>query len=670
MNYRTTAIYKNRRTILRALKQHQIIIIESPTGSGKSTCLPLILHEKGVTKKGIIGVTQPRRIATLSLGEFIAKQIKTTIPGLVGYKMRFEDCTNQQTRIKIMTDGTLLQEMKADHSLSAYKVIIIDEAHERSLTIDFILGILKRIAAVRSDLKIIISSATINPEFFAKYFNDAPIISIKTKSYPVEIQYQQHAKRAIMAEQAVGHIIKKRMQDNEEGDILVFLQGEQNIKKCFMQLQRSSFSKHLVIYPLYGRLSKEEQETAVYDTVPPDKTKVILATNIAETSLTIDNIRVIIDSGLFKIHRYNTVNRTFALNEIPISQSSATQRAGRAGRQQAGTCYRLYTEKDLTSRKQFTTPEIIRTDLSEVVLRMAEIGIKDFEQFDFISQPNKKDIHAAVEILKNLDALDKKRNLTEIGNKMLEFPLIPRHGRILLEAMMHYPNVLSEILIVISFLTSQSPYLIPIGEEAEARRAHRIFSDQRGDFYSVINIFNSFTETSNPARFCTNYYFDSRILNDIVNARQQLEDICIEFGSHIGKGGSTKDLHSALARGLFDFICIRHRGIQYCTTAVQNVFIHPGSVLFGKNPEVFLAGEIVYTTKMYARSNGVLDAAWLPEISPELHKLFTSLQKRTDSKKAPQGKLHADRKKEGTSKIKKEAANKSRRNRRNDKKSS
>ena len=394
-DFSSLPVYRHRKDILNALEKNQTIIVESPTGSGKTTQIPLILKEAGYDSSGIIGITQPRRIAAMSVCEFIRKQIDDA-GAYCGYKMRFADTTGPDTRIKIMTDGILLQEVKLDKTLSRYSVIMVDEAHERSLNIDFILGLLKEIAEKRPDLKIIISSATINAESFSEFFSGAPIISIDSRPYDVEVRYEP----AILSRDTefiywakVSEIVRKTVDENN-GDILIFLPGEAEIKACIAELEITPFSGLLQIYPLYGRLSKEEQERVFTPTLP-GKCKVVVSTNIAETSLTIDGIRTVIDSGMVKVNFYNQRNFTSALLPLPISKASADQRKGRAGRTAPGICYRLYTETSYDVRPQYSEEEILHSDLAEVVLRMSELEIYNTDSFPFITPPKKSAMKSA-----------------------------------------------------------------------------------------------------------------------------------------------------------------------------------------------------------------------------------------------------------------------------------
>ncbi len=461
LDYKSLPVYEQKQRILDTLKTNQVIIVQSPTGSGKTTQIPVILHEAGYSDNGIIAVTQPRRIAALSVSEFISKQLGTSYPGLVGYKMRFEDKTDLTTRIKIMTDGILLQEMKLDPMMKKYSVIMVDEAHERSLNIDFVLGLLKRILKVRPDLKIIVSSATMNAEKFSTYFDGCPIVTIDTITYPVTVIYDPPtipaSTNTLTAEEAllskISNTIDRILYNRTEGDILIFLPGEKAIKDCINKLYRTPYSRKIQIIPLYGRLPKEEQEK-VFDPAPFGRKKVIISTNIAETSVTIDGITSVIDSGLAKLNFYSPRTYTSSLIETPVSKASCNQRRGRAGRTQPGTCYRLYPRKDYDTRESYTIEEIFRTDLSEVVLRMAELGITDFETFDFISQPPKEAIRGAVETLRMLKAINPDNTLSSIGNLMVLFPLPPRVSRIIVESILKYPEVMEEVLIAAAFLST------------------------------------------------------------------------------------------------------------------------------------------------------------------------------------------------------------------------
>ncbi len=620
MNPKELPVYKEKNRILKCLEENQVIIVESPTGSGKTTQIPLILHEAGYTARGMVGVTQPRRIATLSVCDYIAKQIGTKVPGLVGYKMRFEDRTVPETHMKVMTDGTLLQEMKNDPMLRQYQVIMVDEAHERSLNIDFILGLLKGILAERPDFKVIISSATINAAVFSQYFDQAPVLTIETPVFPVAMVYDPPS---VMAEpdrlvEKIVQIVERVVNDRRKGDVLVFLSGEKIIKDTIAALSTCSVSRKLLLQPLYGRLSKEEQER-IFIRTPFGKTKVVVSTNIAETSVTIDGITTVIDSGLAKLNFYNPKTFTSSLIETEISQASANQRRGRAGRTQPGTCYRLYPKESFSGRPLFTREEIYRTDLAEVVLRMAELEIRDFQSFDFISPPGRKGIIGAVDTLKLLDALDNDNRLTTIGKMMTPFPLMPRHARMIVESIMQYPEVLRETLIAASFLSTNSPYLLPQGEELEARKAHHHFRDKRGDFVAYLRLFDAFLNAGDRTAFCKRFYLEERTMMELVNIQGQLEEIVSDkMGVPVLEGGELDNYLCACARGLIQFVCISSGRGSYKSLTADRILIHPGSTMFRENPAYIVAGEVVRTSQTYARSVSPMTRALVSRTSESL----------------------------------------------------
>jgi len=686
MNYIELPVYKNQKKILSALEKNQALVVESPTGSGKTTQLPLILYEAGYAQRGVIGITQPRRIAAVSVSEFIARQSETIIPGLIGYKMRFADMTNHETKIKIMTDGILLQEMKLDPWLSKYSLIVVDEAHERSLNIDFILGLIKRVMINRSDFKIIISSATINAEIFSEYFNNCPVVKIEAQRFPVTLVYDAvnnekneelkfknnrsddrnnessvvnaeyinkyknrnekfssniNTEELILAK--IESITTRFISEKREGDILIFLSGEKMIKECINRLAYCAAGKYLHLIPLYGRLGKEEQEK-VFEDAPKGKTKVVISTNIAETSVTIDGITAVIDSGLAKLNWYNPRTYTSSLIESPVSVASANQRKGRAGRTREGTCYRLYTRKDFESRSLYTTEEIFRTDLSEVILRMADLGITDFEDFDFIAPPEKEALISGIETLKLLDALEEDRTLSNTGKLMTEFPLAPRHSRIIVEAILHYPEIIRETIIAAAFLSTQSPYVLPPGEETDARKAHHKFRDDSGDFISYLKLLKSYNDSVNKAKFCGKNYLDDRAMAEITNVTVQLEEIIsamkIPVHQRDGKPLSANEIDDYLCcigYGMIQFVCVReglsdqlnkrseyntrNRGRKmgsYRSLTADKIIIHPGSVMFREYPPYIVAGEIVRTSRMYAMSVSPVSKTVLKRLSDHL----------------------------------------------------
>ncbi len=659
---KTLPVYLHRKDILDALSKNQVIIVESPTGSGKTTQIPLILNDAGYAKDGVIGITQPRRIATLGVCSYIKEQLaQSNLPdAYCGYKMRFYDTTDATTRIKILTDGMLLQELKADPSLLKYSVIMVDEAHERSLNIDLILGLLKQIIEHRKDLKIIISSATINTTSFAKFFSNenavpAPIISIKARVYDVAVKYfplknpDNIDETAIAICQIINQLLKrfKATDYKNNEDTLIFLPGEFSIITCMTQIYSNCDTRHLQIYPLYGRLNKEEQEQ-VFEETEEGKMKVVLATNIAETSLTIDGIKVVIDGGYAKINFYNQRDFTSALIQRPISKASAEQRKGRAGRTSNGTCYRLYSKEDFAKRPRFTQEEILRTDLSEVVLRMVDLGIYDFETFPFITRPDAEALKSGENTLKLLGAIDNNRHLTTIGEIMVKYPLLPRHSRCVYEAIKKYPNIILPVLICVSFLSCKTPFLLPPGEEDLARSAHKSFFDEYGDFVSYQKLYKKYKNlktTKLKEDFCQNNYLDVQSMDEIVHVTEQLANITRDLGvpvleedDNLSKLPREEFVHRllvCLGTGLLQYVCVKTkaRGMEYRTITTTEIYIHPGSAWFRSAPQYLLAGEIVYTSRMYARTVSPLKREWLDEISPSLASRIRNLSKEDKTNK-------------------------------------
>ncbi|MGP1414783.1 MAG: helicase-related protein [Treponema sp.] len=642
-------VYSQKQKILDALEKNRVIVVESPTGSGKTTQMPIILHEAGYSKTGIIGVTQPRRIAVLSVSEFIAKQLKCERPDLIGYKMRFADVTDERTKIKVMTDGILLQELKLDSWLSKYSVIMVDEAHERSLNIDFILGLLKRIVSQRSDFKVIISSATINTELFSSYFFSCPVIKIDAITYPVTLIFDPPAIPAStetqvaenMLYEKITSIIDRVVEEKRRGGVLVFLPGERSIKNCIERLSKERWYKKLMIIPLYGRLSKEEQDR-VFLSPSMWKRKVVISTNIAETSITINDINTVIDSGLAKLNFYNPYSFISSLDETLVSKSSCNQRKGRAGRTEEGTCYRLYSRKDFESRPLYTVEEIYRTDLSEVVMRMSELGIYDFDSFDFISPTSKKGIIGAIETLNMLNALEKDHSLSNIGQIMCKFPLPPRQSRMIAEAIISYPNVTEEVIIAAAFLSVRSPFSMPEGYEMEARKAHITFSDKNGDFVSFLKVYRMFISTNEREEFCKKHYLDVKIMEEIVNIKEQLELIVSDMGIPILSGGSVDDYLTSIAKGMIQAVCSRYKRGVYRSLTTEKIVIHPSSCMYREEPRYIVAGEIVRTTRMYAMSVSSLSEKVIKRVAP---KLISSCSK-VSSKERKEGANYSKQKSE------------------------
>ena len=622
IEFRNLPVYRHRDEILKGLESNQTIIVESPTGSGKTTQIPLILKEAGYDKNGIIGITQPRRIAAMSVCSFIRKQINDE-GAYCAYKMRFTDTSDKTTRIKIMTDGILLQEVKQDKVLSKYSVIMVDEAHERSLNIDFILGLLKEITRERNDLKIIISSATINASSFSDFFDGAPIISIDSRPYNVDVKYIP----ALLSRDTedyyyakIAALVRKSWEDNE-GDVLIFLPGEAEIKRCVEELEYSDRNGNYQIYPLYGRLSKEEQER-VFIPTEEGMMKVVVSTNIAETSITIDGIRTVIDSGMAKINFYNQKNFTSALLPMPISRASADQRKGRAGRTAPGICYRMYSEDNYRMRPEYSEEEILHSDLAEVVLRMSELEIYNTASFPFITPPKKSALASAEETLMLIGAIEKNHHLTSIGEMMIIFPLLPRLSRVIVEAIMNYPDVISDVLTAVAFLSARTPYILPPGEELKARDSHHALSDKvYGDFVTILRLFEKYRSLpgkKDKQSFAKTHYLDYESMEEIVHIKDQLESIVSQMGIPVLDKHSIPEYFCCLTAGLRQYVCMRIDHFSYKSLTADRIIIHPGSAWFTIPPQYILAGEIVQTTKMYARTVSPLRKDWIQQVDPTL----------------------------------------------------
>ena len=648
VDFLSLPVYQHKDVILKALEENQVVIIESPTGSGKTTQLPLILREAGYDKKGIIGITQPRRIATLSISSFIKKQLGC-INNYVAYTMRFADTSDEETRIKVMTDGILLQELKQNPNLENYSVIMVDEAHERSLNIDFILGLLKEIIENRKDLKVVISSATINTSTFSAFFGNAPIISIKARTFPVEVKYKTMKIERDFEDIYYEKIENLIVEDKKEnpGDVLVFLSGEADIKGLVESLTRSENKDRWQVYPLYGRLSKEDQEK-VFTPTKRGKTKIVVATNIAETSITIDGITTVIDSGLAKINFYNQRNFTNTLSPIPISRSSADQRKGRAGRTQSGVCYRLYSEKDYLMRPEYSEEEILHSDLAEVMLRMSELGIYNYTSFPFITRPKTSAFQSAEETLMIIGAIEKDHRLTKIGEMMIKYPLLPRLERIIVESILSYPSVLDEVLVAVSFLSTRQPYILPIGKEMEARSAHRTFQSKKwGDFVSMQTLYKTYVSIEGKKErenFAKKYFLDIQTLDEIVNIHDQLSEEISKEGIPILSGGSIDDYFRCIISGLRQYVAKKKDARSYKTISADDIYIHPGSAWFNPLPEYIIAGEVVKTTKMYARTVSPILKAWVNDIDPALLKTLSGKAYKEEGEKGKRKEKSARRK--------------------------
>lgn len=636
MNPRDLPIYRVEAELRDAVAAHPVVVVESPAGSGKTTQIPQILYRAGLADYGVLGVTQPRRIAAMSVSARIAYEMGESLGELVGYKMRFADLTGPRTRIKIMTDGILLQEMRADPDLRRYSLVMVDEAHERSLNIDFILGLLKDVLRRRRDLHVVVSSATLNAAAFREYFDDAPLISLDVKPFPIDVHYLSRplAPRADLAEVAAERVARA-IGDGLPGDVLIFLPGEAAILSCADRLRSLPTHERLEVLPLFGRLSKEEQDR-VFDEFP-GRRKIVIATNIAETSITIDGVRIVVDPGAAKIKSFNHETGIGALIEQPVSRASCDQRMGRAGRTAPGVCYRLYTERSYRERPEFSAEEIKRTDLSEVVLRMLGLGIRGVEDFDFLAPPAPDAVRSAVDLLQRLGAVTRDRRLTPIGEHMIDLPLDPRLGRMVVEAALNAPEALDDVATIAGFLSARHPFVLTEGGEAEARAAHRRFADSRGDFHTFLKLYGAYQRAADPTAFCAENFVDERVLREVTNIRHQLLELLAERGHLPEKGGHWTQVIRTVATGLVQLICRRdpRRG-GYRTATSGGIFLHPGSSLFHRPPDCFVAAEIVRTVRTFARSTARMEPEWVAAIDPDTYRaLYGSERPRAPREQRP-----------------------------------
>lgn len=603
---------------------HQVILLCGETGSGKTTQLPKICLQAGRGVDGIIGHTQPRRLAARAVSNRIAEELKTPLGELVGFHTRFNQKLSERNLIKIMTDGILLAEIQQDRWLNKYDTLIIDEAHERSLNIDFLLGYLKQLLKKRQDLKLIITSATIDAERIARHFSDAPIIEVSGKTFPVEILYQPasiDAEPLTMVQQidaAIGELHR-----HQRGDILVFLPGEREIHEAFRGLKHRH--ERMDILPLYARLpSKEQQQIFRHG----GRLRVILATNVAETSLTIPGIRYVIDTGIARISRYSWRTKVQTLSTEKTSQASANQRAGRCGRESPGICIRLYDEEDFNSRSAFTDPEILRTNLASVILQMASLRLNSIEEFPFIDAPDGRLIRDGYRLLEELQAIDKRKNLTKLGQQIAHLPIDPRFGRMIVAA--DKLGVLSEILIITTALTVRDPRERPHDKQQAADLKHEPFVDPASDFQTILNLWRFLEENhealsqSKLRKLCQKTYLNYRRWREWRDTHRQLllasKELKFKPAHPTQAKTNYESVHQALLHGLLDHIAIKDEKQMYLGCRNQKLFIFPGSGLGTKTPKWLMAAEISATTKLYARTVAGIQPQWVEHIGAHLLK--------------------------------------------------
>lgn len=632
-------IVEHREAILGMLREHQVVVIAGETGSGKTTQLPKMCLEAGLAEKGRVACTQPRRVAALSISRRVAEELGVDWGREVGAKIRFTDKTQRETRIKFLTDGMLLNEIQRDPLLREYKVVLIDEAHERSLNIDFLLGYLKQLLPKRRDLKVIITSATIDTAAFSKAFGNAPILEVSGRLYPVETRYlpvdellEESGETTYI--DAVAQAVEEILSWNRPGDLLVFLPGEKDIRETRDLLEKRA-GNQIELLPLFGRLSGQEQDRIFK---AGRRRKVILSTNIAETSITIPGIRFVVDSGLARISRYSPHTHTRRLPIEKVAQSSADQRKGRAGRVSEGICLRLYSEEDYNARPRYGTPEILRCNLAEVILRMMVFRLGDIREFPFLDPPTDRAIKSGYQLLVQLGALDSDHQLTALGKRLARLPVDPTVGRMLLEAQRE--GCVREVLVIAAGLSIQDPRERPMDAAREADAMHARFRHPESDFLGLLKIWEAYHEemerlSQNQLRkFCRSHFLNYLRMREWRDIHAQLRRSLQETGEvRINpKPAEYEQVHRALLAGLLSGVAQFEEGNQYRAARNRKVLLFPGSTLFrkevarkkGKKAKAeaaaepkkaaakwVLCGEFVETSRLYARTVARIEPRWI-----------------------------------------------------------
>ncbi|MEU3022369.1 ATP-dependent RNA helicase HrpA [Nocardiopsis alba] len=634
-----------REDIAEAIRDHQVVIVAGETGSGKTTQLPKICLELGRGVMGTVGHTQPRRLAARTVAERIADEIGTPLGETVGYKVRFTDSSGDNTLVKLMTDGILLAEIQHDRMLRQYDTLIIDEAHERSLNIDFLLGYLKQLLPKRPDLKVIITSATIDPERFSRHFDDAPIVEVSGRTYPVEVRYRPITDEILDPDeknpgggtdkdqtQAILEAVDE-LSGEAPGDILVFLSGEREIRDTAEALEKKKL-RGTEILPLYARLSVAEQRR-VWSS--HGGRRIVLATNVAETSLTVPGIKYVIDPGTARISRYSHRTKVQRLPIEAISQASANQRKGRCGRVSEGICIRLYSEEDFLSRPEYTDPEILRTNLASVILQMASLGLGDVAAFPFVDGPDHRQIKDGVNLLTELGALHpepaggqgRRRRLTPTGRRLAQLPIDPRLGRMVLEA--EKRDCLAEVMVITSALSIQDPRERPTDKQQQAQQAHARFVDKESDFLAFLNLWNHLRERQRELsgnRFrkeCREEFLNYLRVREWQDIHSQLKQVLRQMDIEVPplreEAADPRAVHMSLLAGLLSHVGLKDpEKHEYLGGRGARFAIFPGSALFKKQPRYVMAAELVETSKLWGRMVARIEPEWAEELGADIVK--------------------------------------------------
>ncbi|WP_043844357.1 ATP-dependent RNA helicase HrpA [Amycolatopsis taiwanensis] len=628
-------VSRRRDEIAAAIRDHQVVIVAGETGSGKTTQLPKICLELGLGVRGQIGHTQPRRLAARTVAERIASELNTELGSTVGYQVRFTDTSGDDTMVKLMTDGILLAEIQTDRMLRRYDTIIIDEAHERSLNIDFLLGYLKRLLPRRPDLKLVITSATIDPERFARHFADergrpAPIVEVSGRTYPVEVRYRPivdpddpRAEPDRDQVQAISDAVDELCAEGP-GDILVFLSGEREIRDTAEALSKQDL-RNTEILPLYARLSVADQHRVF---ARHTGRRIVLATNVAETSLTVPGIKYVIDPGTARISRYSHRTKVQRLPIEPVSQASANQRKGRCGRTSDGVCIRLYTEDDFLSRPEFTEPEILRTNLASVILQMTSLGLGDVAAFPFVEPPDRRQVSDGVQLLRELGALEPsgKDKLTDIGRQLAKLPVDPRLGRMVLQAGEN--GCVREVMIIASALSIQDPRERPADRQEAAAQQHARFTDKTSDFLAYLNLWEYLREQQKALsgnqfrKLCRAEFLNYLRVREWQDVYTQLRRLTRPLGLTVNREPADPQyVHSSLIAGLLSHIGLKDPETgDYLGARGARFSVFPGSALFKKQPRWVMAAELVETSRLWARVNARIEPEWVEPLAGHLVK--------------------------------------------------
>ncbi len=608
-------VVAQRQQIADTIGKHQVVIVSGETGSGKTTQLPKICLELGRGVTGLIGHTQPRRIAASTVASRIAEELQVPLGSAVGYQVRFQDQCSDLTLVKLMTDGILLAEIRSDPDLLRYDTLIIDEAHERSLNIDFILGYIKQILPRRPDLKVIITSATIDVHKFAVHFDDAPVIAVAGRTYPVALRYQPPATEEDLPA-AVVSAVEELLALPQRGDILVFVSGEREIRDVAQALRKAEL-RHVEVLPLYARLGLKDQRRVFQ---AHTGTRIILATNVAETSITVPGVRYVVDTGYARVSRYSYRTKVQRLPIEPISQASANQRAGRCGRLADGVCIRLYSEQDFAQRPEFSDPEILRTNLAAVILQMLQFRVGDVRRFPFVDPPDNRFINDGYNLLAELGAVDSRGQLTDLGRQMARLPVDPKFGRMLLAA--NREGCLRELLVIVAALSVQDPRERPTEKRQAVDEKHRQWVDPDSDFYTLWNMW-TFLEAQRQAlsknqfaSLCRQLSVSYMRMREWRELHHQLHMSCRQVGFRDNHQPPDRDsIHRAMLSGLLGNIGFRHENNEYMGARNRRFHLFPGSGLAKKPPKWIMAGELIETSRLFAHGCAQIDPRWLSTIA-------------------------------------------------------